>query len=213
MFQREASQRSLVQQTGFGCDPLVSTVDQQWITPALQNLNMFHTLHGICCSRLILALCFLLQPKGCTRQEDGRHMRQQKENIDILETTLASCRGVWPCIRKPATIDLALTSCGLDPWSIPPRKIPSSFHHASAASACVQDIPQLPGVVKADFLSSGPFGRGDGVEPRVANNEGQKATSSRQSVWPTTPIDPFSGKTSREPVRPRRFAGGWVVGC
>mmetsp|Transcript_32171 Transcript_32171/g.96776 ORF Transcript_32171/g.96776 Transcript_32171/m.96776 type:complete len:83 (-) Transcript_32171:103-351(-) len=68
MFKREANQR--FKQTGLGCDPLVSTVDQQWITPALQNLNMFHTLHGICCSRLILALCFLLQPKGCDRKTD-----------------------------------------------------------------------------------------------------------------------------------------------
>ena len=136
MFQREASQRSLVQQTGFGCDPLVSTVDQQWITPALQNLNMFHTLHGIFRWRLILALCFLLQPKGCTRQEDGRHMRQQKKNIDIFEMTLASCRGVWPCIRKPATIDLALTSCGLDPWSTPERYHRLSAAHPLPAPAC-----------------------------------------------------------------------------
>ena len=70
------------------------------------------------------------------RQEDGRHMRQQKENIDILETTLASCRGVWPCIRKPATIDLALTSCGLDPWSTPERYHRLSAAHPLPAPAC-----------------------------------------------------------------------------
>ena len=167
MFQREASQRSLVQQTGFGCDPLVSTVDQQWITGVFIRTStcsyITRHLQMATHSRPMLSVAAQgLHSTGRrttheTTEEEHRYFRNDPSLLPRRMALHQEAGDHRPGVDFVRARPLVYT-----------RKIPSSFRRASAASACVQDIPQLPGVVKADFLSSGPFGRGDGVEPRVA---------------------------------------------
>ena len=164
MFKREANQR--FKQTGLGCDPLVSTVDQQWITGVFIRTSTcsYITRHLQMATHSRPMLSVAAQGLHSTGRRTTHETTEEEHRYFGNDSSLLprTSRGRD---HRPGVIFRS----GLDPRSTPATKDAIVFRRRASRIRCqrLQDI-QLPGVVKADFLSSVPFGRGDGVEPRVA---------------------------------------------